>query len=105
MITVYSEKGKGAKFSIYLPASEKQIEKQTPAEPRLRSENGSILMVDDEAQFRATTQKILNRKGFETIIAAITGASDNVVTRRNALRASRAQEQHGDVADAKGENS
>jgi CheY-like chemotaxis protein len=29
-----------------------------------------VLMVDDEAQFRATTQKILNRKGFETIIAA-----------------------------------
>lgn len=29
-----------------------------------------ILMVDDEAQFRATTQKILNKKGFETILAA-----------------------------------
>ena len=28
-----------------------------------------VLMVDDEVQFRATTQKILNRKGFETIIA------------------------------------
>jgi len=29
-----------------------------------------LLMVDDEAQFRATTQKILNKKGFETILAA-----------------------------------
>ena len=29
-----------------------------------------LLMVDDEVQFRATTQKILNRKGFETILAA-----------------------------------
>lgn len=29
-----------------------------------------ILMVDDEAQFRATTQKILQKKGFETIMAA-----------------------------------
>ena len=29
-----------------------------------------ILMVDDEAQFRATTQKILNKKGFETLLAA-----------------------------------
>ena len=28
-----------------------------------------VLMVDDEEQFRATTQKILNRKGFDTIIA------------------------------------
>lgn len=29
-----------------------------------------VLMVDDEAQFRATTRKILNRRGFETIMAA-----------------------------------
>jgi DNA-binding response OmpR family regulator len=29
-----------------------------------------VLMVDDEAQFRATTEKLLNRRGFETILAA-----------------------------------
>jgi CheY-like chemotaxis protein len=29
-----------------------------------------ILMVDDEAQFRATTQKILDKKGFHTMLAA-----------------------------------
>jgi len=29
-----------------------------------------VLMVDDEEQFRSTTRKILNRKGFETILAA-----------------------------------
>lgn len=29
-----------------------------------------VLMVDDEAQFRATTRKILERQGFETILAA-----------------------------------
>jgi DNA-binding response OmpR family regulator len=28
-----------------------------------------VLMVDDEAQFRETTKKILNKKGFETILA------------------------------------
>jgi CheY-like chemotaxis protein len=28
-----------------------------------------VLMVDDEEQFRATTQKILNRRGFETVLA------------------------------------
>ncbi len=28
-----------------------------------------VLMVDDEDQFRATTKKILNRRGFETILA------------------------------------
>jgi len=29
-----------------------------------------VLMVDDEAQFRDTTKKILNRRGFNTILAA-----------------------------------
>ncbi|MDY6970715.1 MAG: response regulator [Thermodesulfobacteriota bacterium] len=29
-----------------------------------------VLMVDDEDQFRATTKKLLNRRGFETILAA-----------------------------------
>lgn len=29
-----------------------------------------VLMVDDEAQFRQTTQKILEKKGFETLMAA-----------------------------------
>ncbi len=29
-----------------------------------------ILMVDDEAQFRATTRKILDKKGFDTVMAA-----------------------------------
>lgn len=29
-----------------------------------------ILMVDDEEKFRETTRKVLNRKGFETILAA-----------------------------------
>ena len=29
-----------------------------------------VLMVDDEEQFRSTTEKILQRKGFETVLAA-----------------------------------
>jgi CheY-like chemotaxis protein len=29
-----------------------------------------VLMVDDEQQFRTTTEKILNRKGFDTVMAA-----------------------------------
>ena len=28
-----------------------------------------VLMVDDEAQFRATTERILIRKGFQTVLA------------------------------------
>lgn len=34
------------------------------------SEKIRVLMVDDEDQFRATTKKIMNRRGFEMILAA-----------------------------------
>ena len=34
------------------------------------SEKIKVLMVDDEEQFRATTRKILKKRGFETIVAA-----------------------------------
>ncbi len=34
------------------------------------AEKIKVLMVDDEEQFRSTTSKILNRKGYETTIAA-----------------------------------
>ncbi len=34
------------------------------------SEKIKVLMVDDEDQFRSTTKKILNKKGFDTILAA-----------------------------------
>ncbi|MCD6295836.1 MAG: response regulator [Deltaproteobacteria bacterium] len=33
------------------------------------SDTIKVLMVDDEEQFRATTKKLLNRRGFETILA------------------------------------
>ena len=34
------------------------------------SQKIKVLMVDDEAQFRATTERILTRRGFQTIMAA-----------------------------------
>ena len=33
------------------------------------SEKIKVLMVDDEVQFRATTKKILNKRGFDTVLA------------------------------------
>ena len=56
-------------FTLIITVSRRGIENlgtegDVPMEKKIK-----VLMVDDEAQFRATTQKILNRKGFETIIA------------------------------------
>ena len=39
-----------------------------------------VLMVDDEEQFRATTKKLLNRRGFEVILA---GSGEEAIERLN----------------------
>ena len=42
------------------------------------SDKIKVLMVDDEEQFRATTKKLLNRRGFETILA---GSGEEAIDR------------------------
>lgn len=42
------------------------------------SRTKKVLMVDDEVQFRATTKKLLNRRGFETILA---GSGEEAIER------------------------
>ncbi|MBW2284893.1 MAG: PAS domain S-box protein [Deltaproteobacteria bacterium] len=69
MIHVYSEKGKGSTFSIYLPASA-----ETPAEKRSAQDacptgTGTILLVDDEEMIIETGRKMLESLGYETIVA------------------------------------
>ena len=41
-----------------------------------------VLMVDDEAQFRATTERILKRRGFQTIMAA---SGEEAIEKLNAI--------------------
>lgn len=69
IITVQSEKGKGATFTIYLPASEKVVsdvkflpDEQVPGE-------GTILLVDDEELILDVGKGILDKLGYRTLIA------------------------------------
>ena len=39
-----------------------------------------VLMVDDEAQFRATTERILTRRGFDTLLA---GSGEEAIDKLN----------------------
>ncbi len=71
-IQVYSEKGKGTTFSIYLPVSDKEVvkEKKLPKLPEnyLQGKE-TILLVDDEEMICDVGEKILKRLGYSTLVA------------------------------------
>jgi PAS domain S-box-containing protein len=68
-ITVYSQKGHGATFDIYLPASEKKVEKEKkPLEELLRG-NEAILLVDDEDVVINVSRMLLEALGYKVFMA------------------------------------
>jgi PAS domain S-box-containing protein len=70
MITVYSEKGLGAKFSIYLPAVEKPVEaaeEQVEVQTVVGSER--ILLVDDEQMILDIGKAMLVELGYDSLVA------------------------------------
>ncbi len=67
-IKVYSELGKGTKFSIYLPAyKEVEDKKQKVEEPVKKT--GTLLLIDDEEEIRMTGKEILEMEGFKVFVA------------------------------------
>ena len=69
-INVYSESGKGSRFSIYLPSAETSHESPTDAETTLPRGNGEmILVVDDEENIRNVAAATLETFGFRSLTA------------------------------------
>ncbi|MCG6894494.1 MAG: response regulator, partial [Desulfobacteraceae bacterium] len=70
-ITVYSEKGEGTTFNIFLPASEKGlIEEYHESEyDKIWYGKGTVLLVDDESMIIEVAQKMLARLGYSVLIA------------------------------------
>jgi PAS domain S-box-containing protein len=69
IIDVYSEKGHGATFTIYLPASEKElVRKEQVATDIVRGE-GTILLVDDEEVIIDVGSEILEVLGYKVSVA------------------------------------
>jgi len=70
-IDVYSEKGKGTTFNIYLPVSEKNyIKEADKTECVKKTGTETILLVDDEKIIRNITEKMLNKLGYQVLTAA-----------------------------------
>jgi two-component system, cell cycle sensor histidine kinase and response regulator CckA len=71
-INVYSEQQRGAKFSIYLPASE-SVAETVPLKKSTDYKRGNgelILVVDDEPQIRQVLAAMLEKYGYRILTAA-----------------------------------
>lgn len=69
IITVYSEKGRGTTFNIYLPASEKEAIKQEKLGEGVLKGGETILFVDDEEMIIKTGKELLETLGYKVLIA------------------------------------
>jgi PAS domain S-box-containing protein len=68
-INVYSQKGHGATFTIYLPASEKKVEKEKKPSSQLLKGTETILLVDDEEVVVNVSRMLLEALGYKVFMA------------------------------------
>jgi len=68
-INVYSEKGHGTTFSIYLPASDRATVRETPVAAAIHRGHETIFLVDDERMILDVTQEMLAGLGYRVLVA------------------------------------
>ncbi len=69
IIEVFSKKGRGTTFTIYLPVSEKGIEKEEEVSEKIVKGTETILLVDDEEMILEIGRDLLNAMGYEVYTA------------------------------------
>jgi len=72
-VSVQSEPGFGARFTIRLPRAESDTLRPEPSRARVRGERPSpratVLIVEDDATLRALAQRTLEREGYAVLVA------------------------------------
>ncbi|TFG36351.1 MAG: response regulator, partial [Nitrospirales bacterium] len=69
IIDVYSEKERGTTFTIYLPASKKEVTERKPAEGSLITGHETILIVDDQQEVLLVVKALLENLGYNILMA------------------------------------
>ncbi len=69
IIEVQSKPGEGATFSIYLPASEKNILPAIQEECMLQTGSGTILVMDDDEIIRTMSESMISTLGYSVELA------------------------------------
>ena len=70
LINVYSEKGKGTTFNIYLPASKKAVKSEFRQNHTVLRGTETLLVVDDEPTILKVTGDLLQTLGYQVLRAA-----------------------------------
>jgi PAS domain S-box-containing protein len=86
-INVCSEAGKGTRFEVHLPASEKSVLKKKKPMEKFIEGKGTVLLVDDEEMILDVGLRMLNKLGYE------------VLTARNGIEALRIYSENQDKID------
>ena len=68
-ITVQSELGKGATFTVHLPAAKRLTQNEPMQAPAPQREKGTILVVDDEPYILRSSQRLLKAMGYPVLAA------------------------------------
>ena len=82
IISARSEKGKGATFTIYLPASDLPVSEIEIAPEEQLSGSGTILLIDDEEMILDVGKALLEKLGYR-VLAADGGRQGLEIYRRN----------------------
>jgi PAS domain S-box-containing protein len=69
IINVYSQKSQGTTFSIYLPVTEKKPIEEIDLDKEVLKGSETILLVDDEAIIIDVNKRMLEKLGYEIVIA------------------------------------
>jgi PAS domain S-box-containing protein len=70
-ISLQSEVNRGTTFTVHLPLTDKEIISMAIAEPsKINRPTGSILIIEDEAVVRVTTEMMLEAEGYRVLSAS-----------------------------------